>query len=310
MKAWVKGAVGILVAAVVLISSARGEEVRNESYASNYWFRAEVRLHVPAAKAGGLLVLVAGDIREFSTALLPRLLATNRVMTMIVAPARAGLLASDGMLEEIESLIGDVIGKFGSADAKVAIGGFSAGGIGAVRYAQFCVKGERRKHTPVAVFAVDSPLDFERWFVGAEHYLQRLSLAGRDLAEDRRATNELRKALGGSPVESADAYRRHSPVTACLADGGNARLLKSMPVRIYIEPDLKWRVENWNREVHHTNVPDATALINILRLLGNKEAELITTTGAGFRPDGARNPHSWSIVDEPELAKWLVGLLR
>jgi hypothetical protein len=257
-----------------------------------------------------LLVLVAGDIREYSAAMLPRLLATNGVMTVIVAPARAGLLTSDGMLEELERLIGDVLGKFGVKDAKVAIGGFSAGGIGAVRYAQFCVKGERRKHTPSAVFAVDSPSDFERWFAGAEHYLQRLALAGRDLAEDRRATNELRKAFGGSPTEVSEAYQRHSPVTARLADGGNARLLKSMPLRIYIEPDLKWRVENWNREVHHTNVPDATALINILRLLGNKDAELITTSGAGFRADGSRNPHSWSIVDERELAEWLVRWLR
>jgi hypothetical protein len=42
-----------------------------------------------------------------------------------------------------------------------------------------------------------------------------------------------------------------------------------------------------------------TRRVNILRLLGNTQAELITTSGAGFAADGSRNPHSWSIVDEP-----------
>ena len=156
------------------------------------------------------------------------------------------------------------------------------------------------------MFVVDSPLDYERWYHGAALYLQRLALAGRELAEDRRATNELRTALGGSPAEAAEAYQRFSPLTARLADGGNARLLKNTPLRVYIEPEIKWRLENWNREVYHTNIPDATALVNILRLLGNTQAELITTSGAGYMPDGTRNPHSWSIVDERALAQWLI----
>ena len=295
--------------AIVLVQTAKAEEVKIEPYPSNHWFRTEVRLHVPPRKPVGLLVLISGDIHGFSKALLPPLLASNGVMTLVTAPARAGLLASEPMLEELDAIIGDVLGKFKVAEAKVAIGGFSAGGIGAVRYAQFCLKGEAKAHTPVAVFAVDSPLDYERWYHGAELYLQRLALAGRDLAEDRRATNELRTALGGSPTEAADAYRRHSPLTARLADGGNARLLKSTPVRIYIEPEIRWRLEHWNREVFHTNIPDATALINILRLLGNTQAELITTSGAGYMADGSRNPHSWSIVDERALAQWLIRWL-
>src|SRR5687767_3318670 len=201
MRSCMKTVGGILAAAAVLIQASKAEEVRIESYPLNQWFRTEIRLHVPPSKPVGLLVLVSGDIHSFSKALLPQLLATNGVMTFITAPARAGLLASEPMLEELESLIGDVLGKFKASDAKVAIGGFSAGGIGAVRYAQFCLKRERKPHTPAAVFVVDSPLDYERWYQGAELYLQRLALAGRDLAEDRRATNEMRTAMGGSPAE-------------------------------------------------------------------------------------------------------------
>jgi hypothetical protein len=160
------------------------------------------------------------------------------------------------------------------------------------------------------VFAADSPLDYERWFLSAELYLGRLALAGRDLSEDRSVTNELRQAFGGSPAEALEAYRRQSPVSTRIPDGGNARLLRDTPIRIYIEPDIKWRLENWNRDAYTFNLIDATTLINILRLLGNKDAELITTSGAGHRPDGSHNPHSWSIVDESDLTQWLTDRLR
>src|SRR5687767_13734684 len=157
MRSSIKGAAAILIAAT-LIQASKAEEVRTESYPSNHWFRTEIRLHRPTGKPMGLLVLVSGDIHAFSKALLPQLLATNGVMTLITAPARAGLLASEPMLEELDSLIGDVLGKFKASEAKVAIGGFSAGGIGAVRYAQFCLQRERKAHTPAAVLVVDSPL--------------------------------------------------------------------------------------------------------------------------------------------------------
>jgi len=210
----------------------------------------------------------------------------------------------------MDRLIAEVLNKYKIQNGRVAIGGFSASGIGAMRYAQFCVKGKRKTKAPVTTFAVDSPLDYERWFLAAELELKRLALAGLDNAEDQSAVHFLRKEFGGSPTEAVEAYRRQSVVSTLVADGGNARLLKDTPVRIYIEPDLKWRVANLNQDVYSSNMLDATALINVLRLLGNNNAELITTSGAGYRRDGSRNPHSWSIVDERDLAQWLTGYLK
>jgi hypothetical protein len=193
---------------------------------------------------------------------------------------------------------------------RVAIGGFSAGGIGTVRYAQFCVKGKGKIKGAIPVFAVDSPLDFERWFTAADVHLKRLALAGLDLAEERSAVEELGKEFGGSPAEATEAYRRQSPVSIFVGDGGNARLLKETPIRLYVEPEINWRLENWNRDVFSSNITDATALINVVRLLGNTNAALITTSGKGYRPDCLLNPHSWSIVDERGLAQWLTEYLK
>ncbi len=190
----------------------------------------------------GLLVLLAGDIHGFEKpssyppSSLPEMLTSNGVMTLIGSP-RPGRGAAVG-------LFASVLDKYGIHDRRVAMGGFSAGGIGAVRYAQFCVKGKGKLKGLIPVFAVDSPLDFERWFTATDVHLKRLALAGLDLAEDRSAVEELGKEFGGSPAQAIEAYRRQSPVSIFVGDGGNARLLKDTPIRLYVEPELNgdWRI--------------------------------------------------------------------
>ena len=56
------------------------------------------------------------------------------------------------------------------------------------------------------------------------------------------------------------------------------------------------------------NAVDLAALVNQLKILGSKKAELIITAGKGIREDGSRHPHSWSIVDENELIEWFTRL--
>ena len=47
--------------------------------------------------------------------------------------------------------------------------------------------------------------------------------------------------------------------------------------------------------------------IQELNRLGNPDAVLITTRNKGFRkPENKRHPHSWSIVDNDELIRWLL----
>jgi hypothetical protein len=79
-----------------------------------------------------------------------------------------------------------------------------------------------------------------------------------------------------------------------------------VPVRLYTEPDIQWWITNRKVDYYSMNAVDAAALVLQLQFLGNGQAELITTQGRGFRPDGVRHPHSWSIVDEAELVGWIV----
>jgi len=119
----------------------------------------------------------------------------------------------------------------------------------------------------------------------------------------------MENALGGSPDEKRDAYRRVSPLLASEPKSENVRTLIHVPVRLYTEPDVVWWIDHGRRDYYTTNSADQAAMILELRELGNQQAELITTTGKGYR-DGKRMPHSWTIVDEADLADWVVKVLR
>lgn len=50
---------------------------------------------------------------------------------------------------------------------------------------------------------------------------------------------------------------------------------------------------------------DLSALIVQLKLLGNKDAELITSLGKGYFADGRRHPHAFSQLDSDEFLEWV-----
>ena len=47
-------------------------------------------------------------------------------------------------------------------------------------------------------------------------------------------------------------------------------------------------------------------LSEFLMAKGYDNVELITTEDKGYRADGSRNPHSWSIVDQDGLLQWIL----
>lgn len=275
------------------------------------------RVHEPTGTPQGLLVLLPGygsDVDGFAASsytpsMLPARMAEQNVLTIVAVPDAETLYASDQPLHVLDSIIAEVLKKYRIPNDRVVVGGFSSGGAGAVRYAQFCARG-RCKATPkvAGIFGVDPPLDFERLYRSSEVIIQR-NAPRSNIAEERMIVEGLRQALGGTPKQAAEAYRRQSPLIASIPDGGNAQLLTTTPIRLYTEPDVHWWMENRNLDYHGINAVDHAALINLLRVAGNTRAELITTAGKGYRPNGTQHPHSWSIVDEADLAQWASGLL-
>jgi hypothetical protein len=73
---------------------------------------------------------------------------------------------------------------------------------------------------------------------------------------------------------------------------------------------LRGQSRIWGGDYYTLKALNQAALTLELRPAGNTRAELITTAGKGFRPPGTHNPHSGTIVDEPDLADWVATCIR
>jgi pimeloyl-ACP methyl ester carboxylesterase len=284
----------------------------HDSLAGNY------RIYQPAGKPVGLLVLIPGgaatedefEAKGSTPSLLPPQLTRNQMVTIVPSAGGYSHWLEDGWLEHLDAIVAETLTTHHIPSDKVVVGGFSAGGTAAVRYAEFCAA--RRSGSGVrvrGVFAVDAPLDFGRFWRG-ETLAVRRGAAPRFVAEAKAVVADMRRVLGGSPEEQPARYLQKSPFSAFADGGGQARLLAGTPARLYTEPDIAWWMTNRRVDYYSMNALDAAGLILQLQLLGNRQAELITSQGRGVRPDGTRHPHSWSIVDEPELGAWILRQVR
>lgn len=304
-----------LSAMVVLMSTSVIAQMQSPPSHSDVVCRKEFttsnncyRLYKPAGLARGLVVLLpkgGGDANAFNTFRTPRLLAQKDILS--ISFSQAGYVSDDD-LTTLVSLIREVATAHQIPSGKVVVAGISSGGTGALRYTEYCAIHECGAIKPCAVVSVDAPLDFEHWWNSQVINLRRGD-PGSSLEESKSILDALRQALGGSPTEARAAYRAKSPFLAMEKDGGNARLIK-IPIRLYTEPDINWLLDNWKRDYYTSNAVDQAALVLQLRAQGNRNVELITTSGKGRNSDGTRNPHSWTIVDEEELVNWIVARLN
>ena len=270
------------------------------------------RLYEPKGKPVGLLVLLPGGAAthdEFgpdgsTPSTLPARLASVPMVT-IVPGSGPGSWLNDRWLEQLDMVVAETLKTYDLPRDRVVIGGFSGGGTGAVQYAEYCAAGRSAARIKVrGVFAADAPLDLARLWRGETLAIARGAHAG-FVAEAKMVLGLLREVLGGPPEEHAARYLEVSPVSPFAKGGGQAALLRNVAVRLYTEPDVDWWMANRQVDYYSMNALDAAALITQLQLMGHKQAELITTHGRGFRPGGKRHPHSWSIIDEEELAGWI-----
>jgi len=114
--------------------------------------------------------------------------------------------------------------------------------------------------------------------------------------------------LGEKPSQQLKEFIDYSPFHKGLGLDERLKIMIDIAVRCYTEPDVQWWMNNRQKSFYGMNAIDAAGIVNHLTLLGNKEAELITTQNQGYRPDGSRHPHTWGIVDNAELVQWFLNL--
>jgi hypothetical protein len=259
----------------------------------------------PEQVVKGILVLLPGwgespqSIFEKTT--LPRLMAKEGFVT-VVPQLHQTLIADDYTLAEIEELIALQYKRYSSSTLNFFLGGLSAGGAIAVGYAEHVLAGNTNIKLK-GVFAIDPPLDLSRMYKSAENKIRYSCQSKLIRKEGDFIKKYLIRTMNGSPEEQPDQYLKYSTFSANREDGGNAKLLKSIPVRLYSEPDLAFVQKTYCEQLQYEDINafDLEKLSKFLVGIGNFHAEYITTKEKGF--------HSWNILDPADCANWILTII-
>jgi len=267
----------------------------------------------PQSKPKGLLVILPGFGTYPGEVLgetdLPAKARNDGHLVVIPYLAIATFYSDSISQSRINTLIPEVIKKYKILQNKFVIGGHSAGGNGALLYSENSFKPNSKLVKPNGVFAVDSPLDLKR-FWNSIIFQKRLNSPKINSAEADYFLKYFSERYGGSPETNPSMYEKYSSYYREADKGGNAQYLKSIPVRLYCDPDIQWLIKNRSASYEHINLADLSALIVQLDLLGNDKAELITNIGKGFLPDGRRHPHAFSQLDSDEFLTWMKKVIE
>ena len=132
----------------------------------------------------------------------------------------------------------------------------------------------------------------------------------RRLGEPRWIVNYFTESFGKVEDELLANIQQVSPLTYAAKHTKNIEQLKTIPMRFYTEPDPAWWKTNRKTEHERTNAHMLQQWNISLREAGWSQLELIQTKDKGYRANGERHPHSWSIVAVPELLQWIKTLSK
>lgn len=271
------------------------------------------KLLIPKTKPVGALVILPGagepidDIEEQITL---QKLAAEKGLLVIFPSINWGTTKHIYEHEMLDQIFTQVIKRFNIPKDKFVLGGFSGGAMLSLTYTE---KANREKGStviiPKAVFGIDPPLDYAHLWNHCIRDIER-NFSDVAVAEGKWITQMYVDEFGGSPAEAPQNYIRYSIFSHSEKDGGNAKYLINTPLLLYTEPDVVWSMKNRHRDFYDLNAMDISAMINLLQLGGNTNAELIVTHDKGFRLNGNRHPHSWSIMDSQQCLEWILKQLN
>ncbi|WP_018616392.1 alpha/beta hydrolase [Segetibacter koreensis] len=258
----------------------------------------------PTQEIKGVLILLPGWGEStqsiYEKTKLPYLLLEKGFVT-VVPQLHQTLFADDYTISELNAVIKIQTERYKSNHPNLIIGGLSAGGAIAIDYAEHILSADSIQNFK-GVFAIDPPLDLVRIYRSAKNKINYRCKSRLIKKEGSFIKKNLLGSLNGTPQESHDKYLKYSGYSADVPDGGNAKFLKNIPVRLYSEPDLDFVRKTYCDELQYEDINafDLEKLDKFLGSIGNNKAEYITTKGKGF--------HSWNILDPTDCADWMLKI--
>ncbi|HEY8934438.1 MAG TPA: MORN repeat-containing protein [Cyclobacteriaceae bacterium] len=266
----------------------------------------------PKSEIKGALILLGGSTEPSNYVLMSTRTLTQRAndlgLAVIVPSINNNLWLGKHELSFLNLVFENAVQQYHLPKNKIIMGGFSLGGLYALRYAEMANDPQYKTAIrPVAVFAADPPLDMT-WLYSVFQNEVKRNKSESAVAESNRYITAMETEFGSDPT--GEKYKTFSAFSGSEKDGGNAKYLRNIPVRIYCDPDTEWQMKNRNVNYDEMGAKDQTAMIDLLNDLGNHNAEFVNALGKGYNPDSTRNPHSWSIIDANTCVDWMLRWLK
>lgn len=259
----------------------------------------------------GVLVLFPGFTQQpeaiFQDSNLHKVAREQGLLTVGYA-GRIRLTVDPFLQSKLSTVLKHIVQHYALSEVPFYFGGFSAGGIISLRLAELCK--EFPDQFPIntrAVFMADSPVDLYTSFAYMQEYIEQ-NYSKPAVQEAKFVERMYRQLYDTTPAENPEFFKSLTPFSMDESYGSNEQYLAGIAVRAYHDVDIAWRLKNRNQSVRQCNYVMTSELINRLLIMGNEEAEFIQTFQTGYRKNGDRHPHSWSIIDEQECINWLLSL--
>lgn len=188
---------------------------------------------------------------------------------------------------------------------RLYLGGFSSGGNVALLAGNHLCTHQAGRWTPKGVFLVDAPVDLAQLYLGAEKHLER-NFSAVAVQESRWLIDILSRKFG-DPRLDARGYEAYSVFHLPTGNVENIAHLSKTAIRMYTEPDTLWWKTHRMADFDQLNAFPIHMLCENLRAKGWEKVSYIPTEGRGYRANGQRHPHSWSIVDPEDLVDWMMA---
>lgn len=203
--------------------------------------------------------------------------------------------------EELEKILEKAFEKHKLNRQKIGIGGMSIGGNVALSLSDYLVD-KNSAMKPSHVFIIDSPIDLNGLYVSA-----KVDIENPDFTEERKGEPKFIMSYFEENFGKESLLENIVKVSPFVLETNNSSVqnLQNTKVRFYTEPDPAWWQENRQTAHENTNAFYIIELSKQLKKEGWTNLELIETKDKGYRANGDRHPHSWSIVNKKDLLTWL-----
>ena len=232
-------------------------------------------------------------------------IAVKNNISVLLMNFNQHLWLSEDEKKELESIIIDAITENNINAKNTFIGGFSSGGNVSLLLSDY-FKSTGSSIQPKGIFIADSPIDLLGLYENAKKSIEK-NFSETAIQEANWIVDFFDSEFGKGDT-SLIRYENKSPYLSKTHATKNLSNLKGIKIRLYSEPDTLWWKENRQAEYEDMNayyIEQLAADLN--KLYGEDSIVYIKTENKGFRANGDRHPHSWSIIDEMDLINWMAN---